>query len=136
MAIDLQDFERRMLREGFGALLGARLDHLEAGYCRVRLPFRPELSRGDTLIHGGVIAALIDKAGTAAAWSYPDIGENARGATVGLTVNYLLGADSCDLVANARVVRRGGSITVVDVEVLNPAGELVAKGPVTYKLTR
>ncbi|MEM7407212.1 MAG: PaaI family thioesterase [Pseudomonadota bacterium] len=125
-----------MLKTGFGALLGAHLDHLEEGYCRVALPFRPELSRGDTLIHGGVIAALIDKAGTAAAWSYTDIGDDARGATVGLTVNYLRGADSCDLMAHARVVRRGGSITVIDVEVMNPADDLVAKGPVTYKLTR
>jgi uncharacterized protein (TIGR00369 family) len=133
---DLAEFEQRMLGKGFGILLGARLDHLEDGFCRLVLPFKPELSRGDELVHGGVIAALIDKAGTAAAWSYTDIGEGARGATVGLTVNYLIGANSCDLIAEARVVRRGGSISVIDVEVRNPAGELVAKGPVTYKLSR
>ena len=99
------------------------------------LPYKPELSRGDNLIHGGVIAALIDKAGTAAAWSYEDIGADARGATVALNVNYLAGADRCELTANARVVRRGGSITVADVDVLNPADELVARGTVTYKLS-
>ena len=136
MPIDYAEFERRLLRPGFGGLLGARLAELSPGYCRLELPFKAELSRGDELIHGGAIAALIDKAGTCAAWSYEDIGPNARGATVGLTVNYLEGAASCDLTAEARVVRRGGSITVVDVEVRSDKGSLVAKGPVTYKLSR
>lgn len=136
MPRDLAKFENNLLRQGFGGVMGTRLDHLEPGYCRVILPFKDELSRGDELIHGGAIAALIDKAGTAAAWSYEDIGRGSRGATVSLTVNYLQGAVSCDLVAEARVVRRGGSITVADVEVRNPDGELVAKGPVTYKLSR
>ena len=54
---------------------------------------------------------------------------------MGLTVNYLQGAVSCDLIAEGRVVRRGGSITVADVEVKNDAGDLIAKGPVTYKLS-
>ena len=127
--------ENKLIGRGFGELLGVRVDHVEDGLCRLRLPFKPELSRGDELIHGGVIAALIDKAGTAAAWSYRDIPPGARGATVGLTVNYLQGAVSCDLIAEGRVVRRGGSITVADVEVKNDAGDLIAKGPVTYKLS-
>jgi uncharacterized protein (TIGR00369 family) len=136
MARDFKAFEKRMLNTGFGAVLGARLTTLSDGYCEMLLPFKPELSRGDELIHGGVIAALIDKAGTAAAWSYSDIPETARGATVSLTVNYLKGAASCDLTAQARVVRRGGTLTVVDVEVKDADGDLVAKGPVTYKLKR
>ena len=133
---ELAAFEERLLGRGFGELLGVRLDQVEPGYCRVRLPFKPELSRGDELVHGGVIAALIDKAGTAAAWSYTDIPDDARGATVSLTVNYLKGAESCDLIAEGRVVRRGRTITVADVEVKNDHGDLIAKGLVTYMLVR
>ena len=133
---DFAAIEDKLIGRGFGEFLGVRIDHVEDGYCRLRLPFKPELSRGDDLIHGGVIAALIDKAGTAAAWSYSDIPENARGATIGLSVNYLQGALSCELIAEGRVVRRGGTITVADVEVKNQAGDLIAKGPVTYKLSR
>ena len=128
-------FEKRMLQTGFGALIGTRLEHVEDGYCRVRLPYKDSLSRGDELVHGGVISALIDKAGTAAAWSYEDIVATARGATIALSVNFLQGAKQCDLIAHARVVRRGGSITVIDVEVRNPDSDLIATGPVTYKLT-
>lgn len=136
MELDPKAFEARLLRRGFGELLDVRLEHLEEGACRIRLPFRPALSRGDELVHGGVIATLIDKAGTAAAWAYDDIGPQARGATVALSVNFLSGAAACDLVAQGRVVRRGRSITVADVEVRDDAGKLVAKGPVTYKLSR
>ena len=136
MRSDFDAFEQRMLGKGFGALIGVRLMHVEDGLCRVKLPYKPELSRGDELIHGGAIAALIDKAGTAAAWSYLDIPDTARGATISLTVNYLKGAVACDLIGEGRVVRRGGQITVVDVDVTNEAGELIAKGPVTYKLSR
>ena len=132
---EIESLENKLIGRGFGELLGIKVDQVEDGYCRLLLPFKPALSRGDDLIHGGVIAALIDKAGTAAAWSYRDIPSTARGATVGLTVNYLQGALSCDLIAEGRVVRRGGSITVADVEVKNEAGELIAKGPVTYKLS-
>ena len=88
------------------------------------------------MVHGGVIATLIDKAGTIAAWSWADLPMEARGATVALAVNYLEGAVSCDLIAEGRVVRRGRTITVADVEVRNPEGVLIAKGPVTYKLRR
>ena len=133
---DMTAIAERLIGRGFGELIGAEVDHVEDGYCRLRLPFKPELSRGDDLIHGGVIATLIDKAGTAAAWSYEDIPSNARGATVSLTVNYLQGAVSCDLITEGRVVRRGGTITVADVEVKNDAGDLIAKGPVTYKLSK
>ncbi len=133
MARDFKAFEKRLLGQGFGEILRCQLEHVEDGYCRVRLPYRGELSRGDDLIHGGVLAALIDKAGTAAAWSFEDIAEGARGATVAMQVNFLKGAVS-DLVAQAKVVRRGSSITVIDVEVLDEQGDLVAKGLVTYKL--
>jgi uncharacterized protein (TIGR00369 family) len=131
----LAEMQKRMLDKGFGTVLGAKLQAIEEGYCRMVLPWREELSRGDSLIHGGVTAALIDKAGTTAAWSYLDIPGNARGSTVAMTVNFLEGAVS-DLIAEARTVRRGGSISVIDVDVKNTDGVMVAKGMVTYKISK
>ena len=51
-------------------------------------------------------------------------------------MNYLQGANSCDLIAVGKVARRGGTITVIDVEVMTAHEELIAKGPVTYKLSK
>lgn len=135
MQVDFSAFEERMLGKGFGKVLGAKLVHVEDGLCKIRLDYRPELSRGDELIHGGVIAALIDKAATAAAWSYADLTSGARGATVSLNINYLSGAASCDLMATGTVLRRGGSLTIIDVVVTDPDEQLISKATVTYKLT-
>jgi hypothetical protein len=76
----------------------------------------------------------IDTTATVAAWSGATVPANGRGITVGLTVNYLAAAQSEDLRAIARVLRRGRSLVYLDVEVQNAAGTLVAKGLVTYKL--
>ena len=77
MQVDFSAFEERMLGKGFGKVLGAKLVHVEDGLCKIRLDYRPELSRGDELIHGGVIAALIDKAASPAR----TIVESGRGIT-------------------------------------------------------
>ena len=127
--------QARMLGKGFGEVLGAKIEAMEEGYCRMLLPWREDLSRGDAMIHGGVISALIDKAGTTAAWSYKDIPEGTLGSTVGMNVNFLEGA-KWDMIAEATTVRRGGSIIVIDVDVKSPDGVIVAKGMVTYKQSR
>ncbi|HIF09341.1 MAG TPA: PaaI family thioesterase [Sneathiellales bacterium] len=135
MSDRLEMMQERMLGNGFGAVLGPKLEQLDEGFCRMSLAWREDLSRGDARVHGGVIAALIDKAGTTAAWAYTDIPEGTLGATVAMNVNFLDAAVT-DMVAEARTVRRGGSIVVVDVEVLNDTGGMVAKGMVTYKISR
>ena len=131
----LAEMQKHMLDRGFGTFLGARLEALEEGYCRIVLPWRAELSRGDALIHGGVTAALIDKAGTTVARSYLDTPVDARGATVAMNVSFLAGAVS-DLIAEGRTVRRGGSLVVIDVDVKDADGVMVAKGLVTYKISK
>jgi acyl-coenzyme A thioesterase PaaI-like protein len=49
-------------------------------------------------------------------------------------LSYLAPADGVDLAAEARVIQRGRSQTVSDVEVRDPSGRLVAKGLVTSRL--
>jgi uncharacterized protein (TIGR00369 family) len=85
------------------------------------------------VVHGGAIATLVDVAGAAASASgaAPEVG---GGATSSLALSYLAPADGVDLAAEARVIQRGRSQTVSDVEVRDPSGRLVAKGLVTSRL--
>jgi uncharacterized protein (TIGR00369 family) len=119
--------------EPFSTLLGLRVDEIKKDFCRMHLPFRPELRTAAEIVHGGAIASLIDSAGVMAAWSNvnPHV---TRGATTSITVHYLAAAEAADLTAEARVIRRGRSIVFVDVDVTAPSGERIAKGMVTYKL--
>jgi len=126
-----------IVRGPFGAHVGTELAVLEPDRAVIRLPWRPELGNGAGVAHGGATAMLIDTAATAAAWTGPSATATARGATVAFTVNYLSpGLQGCDLAAEASVLRRGGSLVVVDVLVTDDSGRKIARGVVTYKLSR
>jgi len=117
-----------------GALLGMAIESIEANRVRVRLPFRAEVTTLGDVVHGGALSALVDAAATAAAWTGADLARNPRGTTVALTINFLAAARGVDVVADARVIQRGRTLTVCEVRVESAPGTLVASGLVTYKL--
>ncbi len=85
-------------------------------------------------MHGGAITALIDNAATAAAWAYRGLGKEALGTTISLTCNFLNAGKAADLIADARVTRRGRSTVFVEIHVADTDDRAVAQGLVTYKL--
>jgi uncharacterized protein (TIGR00369 family) len=112
--------------------LGIALDAIETDRVVLRLPFSPENVTLKRIVHGGVIAALIDVAGAAA--SFSGAASGALGATSTLAISYLAAADGVDLLAEARVVQRGRSQTVADVEVRDTDGRLIAKALSTNRI--
>jgi uncharacterized protein (TIGR00369 family) len=117
----------------FAVKLGIEPSVLEDDHAELVMSFDPGLATFGDLVHGGAVASLLDTAAMAAAWCTPDYPENLRGTTVGFHVDFIAAARGADLVADARVTRRGGSLCFVAVDV--SAGEkLVAKALVTYKL--
>lgn len=114
--------------------LGIRLLEVTDGAAVLRLPFRDEVVTIGTTVHGGAIATLIDTAAMTAAWGGAPVPENLRGTTVALNVAYMTAANATSLTARATVLRRGKSLSTVDVTVFDEAGEQVAKGLVTYKI--
>lgn len=85
-------------------------------------------------VHGGVVASLAD---SAAAWAVYG-SDNLKGipVTVEMKINFLKPVKSGKLIAEARNVHGGSRIFVVDVEVKNDKGILVAKSLVTYYLLK
>ncbi len=130
---DVEDKVARIAGGGFARLLGAELVLREPDRVVVRMPYR-EIFGADR-VHGGAISALVDIAATAAFWSHPDISAQARGATVGFTINFLNLARNVDLTAQATVRRRGGQLCTGDVSVCDDSGREVAVARVTYKLS-
>ncbi len=114
--------------------LGIQLTDMQPNVATLTLPFTNSLITIGTTIHGGAIASLIDTAAMVAAWSDATVPDNMRGTTVSLTVTYLAPAESEDLHATARVLKRGRNLVYLDVEVQSTSGTSVAKGLVTYKL--
>lgn len=114
--------------------LGLKLERSEKGLVEIRLPFRDEFLRSDgsDWLHGGVVSALIDIAG-----DYAVITEVGAGVpTIDMRVDYLRPARRGDLIAVARTLRVGRTVSVADVEVRDGQGVVVAVGRAVYASPR
>ncbi len=118
--------------EPFFDLLGMRVEEVSPDFCRMRLPFRPELQQAGGLVHGGAIASLMDSAGVMAIKGRADSEVNGV-PTITMTVNYLTPARGVDVFAEATIIRRGRSIVFAEVKALSSNGELLATAQVVYK---
>ncbi len=117
---------------GFHGFLAMELLEHDAaiGAVTIRAPWQAGYERGQGTLqwHGGPIAALIDIAG-----DFALIAKLGRGIpTINLRIDYLRPAVDTALTAKARTLRAGKSVGVVDIEVLDDAGRLVAVGRGSY----
>ncbi len=96
----------------------------------MRAEMRPEFERGRGTgqWHGGPIAAIIDTVGDYALVML--LGRPLP--TVNFRVDYLRPAIDTALIVTATVRRNGRLVGIVDVDVANEAGQLVAIGRATY----
>jgi uncharacterized protein (TIGR00369 family) len=113
--------------------LGIVLESLEIDRAVVRLPFQTSNITFGTVVHGGVIATLIDVVSAAASLSGAT-GVFKGGVTSNMSISYLAPADGADLMAEAVIVRRGRSQNVSDVVVRSDSNQIVAKAIVTCVL--
>jgi uncharacterized protein (TIGR00369 family) len=119
----------------FVAHLGIRLERIEPDRAVLAMPFTDSLPTLGDVVHGGAISSLIDTAAATAAWSGAEVPERPRASTVGLTVDFLAPARAQGVVAEARVVRRGGrGLCFCEVHVSADDGNKVALALVTYQL--
>lgn len=129
---DLWDrFGRWEDRTYFPSLVGLRVEEVRYDYCRMRLPYRPELDQPHGLVHGGALATLIDSVVVPAIGSRlePDVGY----ATVSMDINYLGAVRGADTVAEGWVTRRGRSMTFCRAEATSE-GRLVAEASLVYAM--
>ena len=114
--------------------LGIVMEVFEPDHARIRLPFREDLTNDGEVYHGGVIAAVLDTAGAAAAWSNHDFDKGARASTVSMTVQYLGACKRSDLVCDGRALRRGRELIFCEMTATGADGNLVANGVLTYRI--
>ena len=102
----------------------------DASELTVTMPLNPALERraGPKHFHGGPLASFIDTVGDFA------IGMMVGGGvpTMNLRVDYLKPAVGDRITGTARVRRAGRTVAVVDIDVFDEKGSLVAVGRGTY----
>lgn len=129
--LDREQLQEQLLRSPFNAFLNLEVQSadLDKQELVVHLKMRPEFERiaGAGQWHGGPIAAAIDVTGDYALAML--VGNPLP--TINFGVDYLRPAKG-RLTLVARVRRRGRTVAVVDVDVLNESGGLLAVGRASY----
>lgn len=108
------------LVEGFGRskmmqFFGAKLHALEVGYCAIEVDKQEFMARPAGMFNGSVIASLVDVSSGYAAASAKAL--DSYFVTVELKVNFLNPAYGDKLMAKARVLKNGKSLSVVQSDV-------------------
>lgn len=108
------------------------LEELELDFCVLKLRYRPELTNGSSTIHGGVLATLAD---TAVAFALSTNFDGKMGfATADMTIHYLRRAKD-DVLARARILKKGRRVNVGEVDIVDSASRPVARALTTFLLT-
>jgi uncharacterized protein (TIGR00369 family) len=113
-------------------LLQIRLEEIDVGFARFRMPFRRELVQAYGVAHGGAITSLADTAVAFALMTLIQPGE--RVTTVEIKINFLTPVIEGELVGESRVIQKGKRLALADMEVKDQNGKLVAKGLATYMI--
>lgn len=114
-------------------LLGFSFEEIRLDYARLRLRWRDELVQGGGVLHGGIIASVIDTVVVGALLSPMDQRPK-RLATIDMHVQFLDAVVGEDVIAEARVRRRGKSIAFLEVDVRTAGGREVAHGELSYRI--
>ena len=116
----------------FWSLLGMELTEIKKGWAKIRLPFSEKLANGIGVAHGGAIFSPADSAVGMALLGMLRKDENIS--TLEMKINYLRPFTAGDLIAEAKIVHRGTTTAIGDVEVTDGNGNLIAKGLATYAI--
>lgn len=134
----LAGLRERTRANNFWRTIGVEAVDADEGYAKLRVPIRDDLRNADGApVHGGVISFLVDAAvggalGTLHEGSTGGVGQ----VTLDLNVTFLGAARSGAILAEGRILKRGGTIAFGEVTVTDEAGEAIAKGRVTYLIRR
>lgn len=115
-------------------LLGLEVEETRIDYCRMRMPFQPQLLQPGGVVHGGAIASLLDAVLVPAVGALLD--RTARFSTVDLHVQYLAAVEDEDVVAEGWITKRGRSVVFCESEAVGAtSGRTIAKSMLTYNVS-
>ena len=107
---------------------------LGKGTATLSLPVEKHLTNSLGTVHGGVIMSLLDVAlCTAARTLHP---ESVGVITINLTTSFIGAGSGSKLLADARVMKDGQSMSFVEAEAKNADGSLVAKAVATVRVLK
>ena len=124
-----RDYQKKI---PFLSHLKIQTEELGDGTAKLSLPVEPHLTNSLGTVHGGVIVSLLDVAlCTAARTLHP---ESLGVITIDLSTSFIGAGSGERLLAEARVLKDGRSMSFVEAEARNADGSLVAKAIATVRV--
>jgi uncharacterized protein (TIGR00369 family) len=125
-----EELKQRLHTSNTARQFGFVLAEAEPGRVVLRMRVGERHKQVHGVVHGGVVAALADTAAGLA--TYMAMPRGRRVATVEMKINYLEPVERGNIIAEARVIRRGKHIAVVDCDVRDDNRRLVGKALMTF----
>jgi len=124
------------VKSPFGNLLGMRVAEWTRSEVCLELPLKAGVRTISGTLHGGVIAALVDFAGSMAGSFNPETGKWPQNViSLSISVNFLGPVTGDKVFVRGRKVGGGRRIFMSNVEITDTDGSLVATGQGAFKLT-
>jgi len=120
----------RLKESAATVLLGFDVESFGDGKAVLFLDVKPHHRQIHGVVHGGILAAMVDTAAALAAYSV--LPQGAEIATVQLSINYLAPVPEGRVRAAGKVLRVGRNFVVTECEVLNDGGALAATALLTF----
>src|SRR6202142_4733576 len=130
VGVAAEQWRRRLQQNSTSRQMGFTLAKATRGRVRLQMKVDARHLQVHGVVHGGVLAALADTAGGLASYMACPLGT--RVVTIEMKINYLEAVERGTLEADARVVRSGKHIAVVDCDVRDENRRLVAKALMTF----
>lgn len=114
----------------FVGWMGMQLGALDDGASEIRLSIRPHHLNPGGILHGGVVATLLDAAIGLA--HRTKLGTGRNHVTLELHVNYIRAAGDGTVLARGRAVSSGERVGYGEGELTDAAGRLLARASATF----
>jgi uncharacterized protein (TIGR00369 family) len=126
------DWNRHFEEFPLHRFLGLRLEEERPGFARISMKTGPNTLGGvGGSVHGGILAALVDIAMLQAQSTLFEPHDQPAG-TADLNITYLRPALGERIYAEATVLKKGRSLIVTEISILDEEGTLCARGRTIY----
>ncbi len=121
--VDIEEMRKRFDDSPYAQSMGMKLVELSKGYARVKMELRKEFLNWENLIHGGVIASLLDQAFGCSLNTLDNIY-----VAVQLNINYFSAPSVGEtLFADSKVQYAGKRLGVSEMTVVDSKGKTIAR---------
>lgn len=120
---EIEQMRRKFDESPCAILMGMRLEELSPGYAKVKLELRQDFLNWDNMIHGGVIATVLDQAFGCACNTLEDIH-----VAIQMNIHFLAAAPVGEtLYAESRIIRAGKRVGASEMSVCDSEGKVIAR---------